>query len=619
MTHLYIEQATDRTEEVNSSIISKLYELAISGDLDNTSDLKGRLHSTSAKEKHVTYLNNNFDELYISADAQYISFEDPDVETYMKRYIGNDEGVTLQDIQAFVASSTAFGANYTNIHTNRYGGFTESNEERALINSFDELSLFNGITTIHGERGIATSPISSITLPSSVVTLNTWAFTGCTNLSSINLNNIQYIGGESLKNTKLSGIIDLPNVIQIGDSARGASFIGCTRITEVNVGSNFTTFVNGSNFENCTGLTKVTGLSNLTSIPGRTFYNCNELSSVDIDWNKITSVGTQAFMRCNSLQFGELDLSTVTTIPQEAFRECNGITKLLLGNNTTISGTSAFDRCTGITEANLGSGITFNANTTFYGCTNLTTVTGLSGITTLPSWTFNGCTSLSSVDIDWSKITSIGTCALSNCPIGTGQTIELNLTNQSQHFGGALEKTKFDKIIVHCNWSGSGDGNHPMFSNLPYTTYIDASDCILHTVSGYSQSSVSGDNSLVTVIYPPSVNQIRSGSPGFKNALGTFKYMIILNTTPPDINVDHNNPFSSAFSSNGTSNSILHIYVPDSAVSDYLADSKWSQLGGNNGTITIQQRLHGLSELPAGVWTTGLASQYLTPAQLATQ
>lgn len=59
--------------------------------------------------------------------------------------------------------------------------------------------------------------------------------------------------------------------------------------------------------------------------------------------------------------------------------------------------------------------------------------------------------------------------------------------------------------------------------------------------------------------------------------------MIILNTTPPDINVDHNSPFSSQFSSN----SILHIYVPDSAVSDYLADSKWSQLGGDNGMVTI--------------------------------
>jgi hypothetical protein len=152
------------------------------------------------------------------------------------------------------------------------------------------LSLFNGVTTIHGEGALAASPISSITLPSSVVRLNTWAFSGCTNLSSINLNNIQYIGGESLRNTNLSGVIDLPNIIQIGDSVRGSSFYGCTGITEVNVGSNFTTFVGGGNFENCTGLTKFTGLSNLTSIPGRTFFNCNALSSVDIDWNKITNV-----------------------------------------------------------------------------------------------------------------------------------------------------------------------------------------------------------------------------------------------------------------------------------------------------------------------------------------
>ena len=67
--HIYIEQNTDITEEVNSSIISKLYELAISGDLDNTSDLKGRLHSTSGYENQVSYLNTNFPDLYISVDS----------------------------------------------------------------------------------------------------------------------------------------------------------------------------------------------------------------------------------------------------------------------------------------------------------------------------------------------------------------------------------------------------------------------------------------------------------------------------------------------------------------------------------------------------------------------
>jgi len=49
--------------------------------------------------------------------------------------------------------------------------------------------------------------------------------------------------------------------------------------------------------------------------------------------------------------------------------------------------------------------------------------------------------------------------------------------------------------------------------------------------------------------------------------------MIILNTTPPNLNdTDRNNPLSSYF----RTNNILHIYVPDSAKADYLADSKWS-------------------------------------------
>lgn len=55
-------------------------------------------------------------------------------------------------------------------------------------------------------------------------------------------------------------------------------------------------------------------------------------------------------------------------------------------------------------------------------------------------------------------------------------------------------------------------------------------------------------------------------------------------------------------------NSNLHIYVPDSAKAAYLADTDWASIGGYNGSDTITDRLHGLSELPNGIWTTGLAS-----------
>ena len=47
MTHLKIQQNNSATEEVSSAVISKLYEIVQSSTLDSTSDLVGRLHTTS--------------------------------------------------------------------------------------------------------------------------------------------------------------------------------------------------------------------------------------------------------------------------------------------------------------------------------------------------------------------------------------------------------------------------------------------------------------------------------------------------------------------------------------------------------------------------------------------
>lgn len=60
-----------------------MYELAISGDLDNTSDLKGRLHTTLGYRSEIEYLNTNYQDLYISADDYAIPFEDPNMVTYL--------------------------------------------------------------------------------------------------------------------------------------------------------------------------------------------------------------------------------------------------------------------------------------------------------------------------------------------------------------------------------------------------------------------------------------------------------------------------------------------------------------------------------------------------------
>ena len=161
------------------------------------------------------------------------------------------------------------------------------------------------------------------------------------------------------------------------------------------------------------------------------------------------------------------------------------------------------------------------------------------------------------------------------------------------------------------------DTRYPIWYGMPNVTCIDLSDFLIaknvFDNSQYMCPGPEGDTSIVTFIYPSNITDIgttlRHG-----RYYNTYRYAIILATTPPSIGkTDTNNLPSTWFQ-----NSNLHIYVPDSAKAAYLADADWASIGGGNGSDTITDRLHGLSELPAGVWTTGLASQYLTSAQLAT-
>ena len=135
MTHLYIEQNTGLTEEVNSSIISKLYELAISGDLDASSNLKGRLHSSRAKRIEVQYLVAEFSELYITADQFYKYFVDPAVDEFFAKCPAGDGNGILEDSWDLLESSWAnknTTYNYCN-NANYFGSINGSNSNYKSI------------------------------------------------------------------------------------------------------------------------------------------------------------------------------------------------------------------------------------------------------------------------------------------------------------------------------------------------------------------------------------------------------------------------------------------------------------------------------------------------------
>ena len=151
MTHLKIEQNTTGTEEVNTSIIAKLYELAISGDLDETSDLKGRLHSTIGYDTEVVYLNEHFSDLHISVDKALLPFKESWILDKMVAYCAGTQNYQLAQQ---IASDGGFTRETANaIENPSFYGFNIiqalSRDEWKTVKSFKELAYFPYITGLN--------------------------------------------------------------------------------------------------------------------------------------------------------------------------------------------------------------------------------------------------------------------------------------------------------------------------------------------------------------------------------------------------------------------------------------------------------------------------------------
>lgn len=194
MTHLKIEQ-NNIQENVSSAVVEKLYELAINGDLDQSSNLSGNIHTTSTYQQYIDELRSKYPDLYINSDRIYVVFEDPEVLKLMATAFGDGVGVT--DLQL--------------LHISSLNGMFKENTN---IVSFKELGNITGVTELGSEE-----------------------FRNCENLEYVDLSNITNIavdGGmydnytfSGCKNLfKNTGIFHMPKLVMIsGQMLRGAEYV----------------------------------------------------------------------------------------------------------------------------------------------------------------------------------------------------------------------------------------------------------------------------------------------------------------------------------------------------------------------------------------------------------
>ncbi len=183
-------------------------------------------------------------------------------------------------------------------------------------NDFGEPNILRNLY-INGEK-----VTGDIVIPDSIIAISSYAFFGCSSLTSVTIPD---------------------SVTSIGSSA----FFGCTSLTSVTIHDN-TTSIGSSAFGFCFNLTNVTIGNSVTSIGSNAFEGCSSLTNIKIP-NSVTSIGSNAFSNCSSLTSITIP-DSVTSIGKYTFYACSSLTSVTIGNSVTSIGDSAFRNCIKLLE-----------------------------------------------------------------------------------------------------------------------------------------------------------------------------------------------------------------------------------------------------------------------------
>jgi hypothetical protein len=238
---------------------------------------------------------------------------------------------------------------------------------------------------------------TSVTIPSNVTSIEDFTFSGCPNLTEVNIGKgvtsiVHHAFNSCPKLTTIT--VDTENTTYdsrkdckaIIKTASNTLVLGCKDTTIPNT----VTSIGDAAFWKCAGLTSIAIPASVTSIGASAFKECPDLTSVTFaTGSQLTSIGVLAFYDCKSLASIEIPAS-VTSIEDKAFYNCTALTSITIPSSVTIIGVGAFFKCTALTSITIPASVTNIGGNAFCGCTNVTDVYCYADPESL-TWTDNGC------------------------------------------------------------------------------------------------------------------------------------------------------------------------------------------------------------------------------------
>ena len=260
--------------------------------------------------------NKNQTELIMMVDREHSVFTVPETVTKIKGSAFAYCDIGILNIGASVSSiqDTTFDFMTTTsiVVSNSNANFKDDNDI-VLLNKNGTIlykyananqtkttyTLPTTVTTIERYAFVNSDKLTSITLPSNLDYIRQGAFAYCSEITTITLpTGIVETGYQAFYNCDNFITINLPeSVTTIGEYA----FYSCDSLTSVTIGNSVTT-IGDYAFEYCTSLTSVNIPDSVKTIGEYAFWGCDSLTSVDIP-DSVMWIGDRAFYECDSLKY----------------------------------------------------------------------------------------------------------------------------------------------------------------------------------------------------------------------------------------------------------------------------------------------------------------------------
>ena len=426
--------------------------------------------------------------------------------------------VTIGNGVTYIGESAFQGCTgLTTVNWNATACTTAGSSNYPMFKNCSKLTIINigdKVTTIPSYAFYDCAGLTSITIPNSVTSIGSSAFSGCDKLQDIYITDI----------AAWCNISGLNNLMRYGTSNKNL-YINNELATSITI-PNGVTAIPSSAFRGCTGLMSITIPDSVTSIGSSAFSGCSSLESITIPF-----VGAKAGVTSNDTYqypfgyiFGTNSYTGGVATAQRYYGDSTSsdtystyyIPSSL--KSVTITGGNilyaAFYNCTGLTSVTIGGNVTSIGDYTFYGCSGLTSVTIVNKVTSIGGSSFSGCTNLTSISIP-DSVTSIGEGSFKGCNNLTSMTLPFIGASVTAHsgydevFGYIFGYTTRD----YSSQSVSG-ATFQYYGNSKYYHYYIPSSIKSVTITGgiISNCAFCNCSGLTSVTIPGSVTSIGSSA-----------------------------------------------------------------------------------------------------------